>query len=97
MGGQRRDRLRSAETEVPDGGKRVEKDILDKYAWHIHTTIAAIENAKEQRKLLGPLFDKIREICRERGISFDEWCESGGGFGVSKRQIYRYMQGTTGN
>jgi hypothetical protein len=70
----------------------MEKDILDKYAWHIHQTIATVENAKEQKKLLGDLFRKVREVCRARGVSFDAWCKSGE-FGLSKAQIYRIMAG----
>jgi hypothetical protein len=70
------------------------KDILDKYAWHIHQTLATVENAKEQKKLLGDLFRKVREIYRARGKSFDAWCKSGE-LGLSKAQIYRIMSGTT--
>jgi endo-alpha-1,4-polygalactosaminidase (GH114 family) len=71
-------------------------DILDKYAWHIHNTIATVENAKEQKKMLGDLFRKVREICRARSESFDVWCKSGE-FGLSKSRIYQLMNGTTGH
>lgn len=70
----------------------MEKDILDKLSWHIHHALAAVENGQTYRSQLGEWFRKARDVCRERGESFDAWCKSGE-FGLSKTAIYAYMSG----